>query len=283
MRRPGATSRASLRPRTTFRRSLISTLASFLIALTATTASPTGDFVLDARAATGLKALLQLEKPLPGGVQLAAKIEKDHVRVRGDRAGKRVFAITLRHASRATKDMTRIGSLAIDPQPGPAPPRLLKALTARIRSGKGALPWRALKPRVKKAAPVRHDLHRIFDRALYAIHVGKPGEARALLKPVSIKISDGMRLRAARLWRQLGDEVRMRAMLAAPLNARYALAARLLKESKMDLEPLFKGPLSCRLTSLLGVLRDLERFDDARTFPLHPVFAINVTRLAQGF
>ena len=35
--------------------------------------------------------------------------------------------------------------------------------------------------------------------------------------------------------------------------------------------------------ALMPLYTPNRRFDDARTFPLHPVFAINVTRLAQGF
>ena len=162
-------------------------------------------YYLPKDAAKTVSGLIQLDKKLPGQVQLAASIQKDHVLVTAkNKAGKRVLGVTLRHSEQASKAAERIGSVALELKPGPTPDRLVKALVMRIKQGKGGLPWRKTRTAPAMSNKDRDQLHQRFEQAVYYIQIGRPDEAKKRLQRLPQVISPGMRLRAARLWFVLG-------------------------------------------------------------------------------
>lgn len=236
-----------------------------LTGLVLATLPAANEYVLEREAAQELSTLLRLAEPLPGGRQMMAQIERDHVVVSVLALGdKPAWSVTLRHASRAPEGASPIGTVTIDLRPGPRNEALSRALEARIAAGKGRLTWRRLQPQKAPTPAGQARTHRLLDRALYNLQIGRPAKSRALLGSLPLALPGGMRLRAARLWRQLGQHAKVGELLSGELHALYRPAARLLKEPTLAVSALVKEVV-CGHTSIVGVLRDLARYDDARS------------------
>ena len=111
------------------------------MAVAASAAPESQDYVLLPAANTTLAAMLQVDRPLDGGQRLSAAIDRDRVRVWVGAADAPELAVTLRHVQAASYPALPMGDTALDPRPGPAPPAMLEQVVARLRAAKLGLTW----------------------------------------------------------------------------------------------------------------------------------------------
>lgn len=187
-------------------------------------------WVLPAEAAPAVAEALRLEDGLSGGsLTLDARIARDRVVVTARSEDDERLVVTLLHPSAGGDGAVGGAGVILERTPGPAPEALVAELIARLEASAVTVPWRQ-----RGSAAARGDADGpawAVRRALHAVRIGEPEDARRRLDALPDSLGLGVRLDAALVWRLLGDDARVAAAigdLAALDGANLTLAKALL-------------------------------------------------------
>ena len=229
------------------------------------------EWVLPPQAASAVKGAVDVQKKADAGGWLrSASIEKTKIIVESRSSdGSRTSKVTLIHPSVAPDGAFLGAGVALIEAPGPVDPDALSALKKALKSTKRVIPWVETQDDDADDAASEANAAAAIDRARRAMKSGQDAQkVSAALDALPSKLPAPLAVRAAILYKALGDEARALATLAevAEGDTPSQLSAAILRGKSASPEAIIgKRPDAevCGLREVVQTLAALGRLDEA--------------------